>query len=364
MSILRYAAMFVCLGLVLLSGMPGTVKAQDTTPAASGSETAGRGFANPDGATPKAAWGKKSNNSDNRSAFARPKTQATSSWWLTILAMQQNFFRQMGEALKSFKDSGSLAASWALITISFLYGIFHAAGPGHGKAVISSYVLANGTTMRRGVALSFASGLMQALSAITIVSIFAVALNATGIEIKLVAQRFEIASGVLITLAGFWLLTNYLWRRFRVAEPALAHENAGHGPDHSHHNDENCGCGHAHMPDPRELDTGWSLRKAATIVMAVGIRPCSGAIFILIFALTQGLYWAGILSTFAMALGTAITVSALAIGAVLFRSVTLRYASSRWTSALYDITAIAGSCLVILFGAGLLLSSLGPARPF
>ena len=96
------------------------------------------------------------------------------------------------------------------------------------------------------------------------------------------------------------------------------------------------------MPDPRALDTGWSLRKAATIVMAVGIRPCSGAIFILIFALTQGLYWAGILSTFAMALGTAITVSALAIGAVLFRSVTLRYASSRWTSALYDITAIAG----------------------
>lgn len=118
------------------------------------------------------------------------------------------------------------------------------------------------------------------------------------------------------------------------------------------------------MPDPRELETGWSLRKAAVIVLAVGIRPCSGAIFILIFALMQGLYWTGILSTFAMAFGTALTVSALATGAVLFRSATLHYASSRWTGALYDIAAIAGSCLVILFGAGLLLSSLGPARPF
>ncbi|MBX2806228.1 MAG: nickel/cobalt transporter [Hyphomicrobiales bacterium] len=283
--------------------------------------------------------------------------------------MQQKFFRQMGAALKSFKESGTLAASWTLITISFLYGVFHAAGPGHGKAVISSYVLANGSTMRRGVVLSFAAGLVQAFSAITIVSIFAVALNATGIEIRLVAQRFEIASGALITLAGFWLLGMYLWRRFKVVEPALglAHAGEGHGHSnhgHHHHHDENCGCGHAHMPDPRDLEDNWSLRKAAMIVLAVGIRPCSGAIFILIFALTQGLYWAGILSTFAMALGTAITVSALAIAAVLFRGATLRYASSRWTIVLYDLAAIAGSCLVIFFGVGLFLSSMGPTRPF
>jgi ABC-type nickel/cobalt efflux system permease component RcnA len=360
MTVFRYAALLFCFGLALLSLTPEIAFAQGNAPAV------GQGAAQGDGNAPKPAWGARPGGTGAPSAFARPEAQSP-GWWQTILDMQQKFFRQMGDALKSFKDSGSLAASWALITISFLYGVFHAAGPGHGKAVISSYVLANGATMRRGVALSFAAGLVQALSAIIIVSIFAVALNATGIEIRLIAQRFEIASGALITLAGFWLLSAYLWRRFMAAEPVLAHAGHGHSHHHDHdhhHHDENCGCDHAHMPDPRELERDWSLRKAATIVLAVGIRPCSGAIFILIFALTQGLYWAGILSTFAMALGTAITVSTLAIAAVLFRGATLRYASSRWTTALYDTAAIAGSCLVIFFGIGLFLGSLGPARPF
>ena len=118
------------------------------------------------------------------------------------------------------------------------------------------------------------------------------------------------------------------------------------------------------MPDPRDLEKDWSLGKAAAIVLAVGIRPCSGAIFILVFALTQGLYWAGIGATFAMALGTAMTVSVLATAAVMFRNATLRYSGSRWTTGIYDTAAIAGSCLVIFFGIGLLLNSLGPVRPF
>ena len=312
--------------------------------------------------TPKSAW-------PARPSAGAPPGTATSSrsyggWWRFVMETQRNFFRQMGEAVKKFKAGGSLSASWALIAVSFLYGVFHAVGPGHGKAVISSYVLANGATVRRGIALSFLAALVQALSAIIIVSILAVALNAAGIEIKKVAQRFELASGALITLAGLWLLTAYIRRRF-LSQASTApdkHTHEGQPPDHVH--DENCGCGHAHMPDAREIGTDWSLRKAAAIVLAVGIRPCSGAIFILVFALTQGIYWAGIGATFAMSAGTAITVSTLAVGAVLFRNLTLRYAASRWTSGLYDFAAIAGSCLVIFFGLGLFLDSLGPVRPF
>lgn len=319
-------------------------------------------------AQPKPAWGARSGGD---AAPAAPPPQAQKGWWQTILALQQKFFRQMGDALKNFKSTGTLTASWALVTVSFLYGVFHAAGPGHGKAVISSYVLANGATVRRGVILSFLAALVQALSAIGLVSVLAVALNAAGLEIRQIAQRFELASGVLITLAGLWLLTAYVWRRFLVNAPvpALAHAHAGHAHHHGHahdhhHHDENCGCGHAHMPDPRDLEKDWSLGKAAAIVLAVGIRPCSGAIFILVFALTQGLYWAGIGATFAMALGTAMTVSVLATAAVMFRNATLRYSGSRWTTGIYDTAAIAGSCLVIFFGIGLLLNSLGPVRPF
>jgi len=322
----------------------------------------------PESGKPKAAWGAQGNSGGSPAPAAPP--QAEQGWWQTILAMQQQFFREMGDALKTFKEAGTISASWALIVVSFLYGVFHAAGPGHGKAVISSYVLANGATVRRGVTLSFIAAFVQALSAITIVSILAVALNAAGIQIRLVAQRFELASGALITLAGLWLLSAYVWRRFLAAQPApaLAHAHAGpghHGHSHDHHHhDENCGCGHAHMPDPRDLQKDWSLGKAAAIVLAVGIRPCSGAIFILVFALTQGLFWAGIGATFAMSVGTAITVSALAVAAVMFRNATLHYAGNRWTAGLYDTAAIAGSCLVIFFGVGLFLSSMGPARPF
>ncbi|MGF1620139.1 MAG: nickel/cobalt transporter [Rhodomicrobiaceae bacterium] len=356
----------------------------ETTAAAQGVEQSGE-------APPRAAWPSPAQSQDAQPKAApapawgaRPATgpaaeaapPARGGWWQSMLAMQQQFFRQMGDALKSFKSESFFSASWALITVSFLYGVFHAAGPGHGKAVISSYVLANGATVRRGVSLSFLAALVQALSAIGIVSVLAVALNAAGLEIRQIAQRFEVASGLLITLAGLWLLTAYVWRRFLVSAPApiLAHAHAGHphhhdhGHDHHHHHhhhhDENCGCGHAHMPDPRDLEKDFSIAKAAAIVLAVGIRPCSGAIFILVFALTQGLYWAGIGATFAMALGTAITVSALAIAAVMFRSATLQYAGSRWTTGLYDVAAIAGSCLVIFFGVGLFLSSLGPVRPF
>ena len=69
--------------------------------------------------------------------------------------------------LRNAKADGS--AVWGLLGLSFLYGIFHAAGPGHGKAVISSYVVANEETWRRGVVLSFASALLQAFVAVAFV---------------------------------------------------------------------------------------------------------------------------------------------------------------------------------------------------
>ena len=83
----------------------------------------------------------------------------------------------MSATIRAAKSDGS--AVWTLLFISFAYGIFHAAGPGHGKAVISSYLVANHETARRGIVLSFASALMQSLVAVLIVGICAWLLNAT-----------------------------------------------------------------------------------------------------------------------------------------------------------------------------------------
>ena len=86
-----------------------------------------------------------------------------------ILAEQSRFYRALSGLIRAAKTDGS--ALWALMGISFIYGIFHAAGPGHGKAVISSYLVANEETWRRGIVLSFASALLQAVSAIVIVGL-------------------------------------------------------------------------------------------------------------------------------------------------------------------------------------------------
>ena len=78
------------------------------------------------------------------------------------------------------------------------------------------------------------------------------------------------------------------------------------------------------MVDARELAGPLDWRKILAVVFSVGIRPCTGAILVLIFALTQGMFWAGVAATFAMAFGTAITVAALATLALGSRELALK----------------------------------------
>src|SRR5437868_9576922 len=117
-----------------------------------------------------------------------------------LLARQSEFYREMSSTIRAAKSDGS--AVWSLLAISFAYGIFHAAGPGHGKAVISSYLVANQETARRGIALSFASALMQSLVAVVIVGICAWLLNATAQTMCGTEKVIEIASYALIAAFG------------------------------------------------------------------------------------------------------------------------------------------------------------------
>jgi len=121
-----------------------------------------------------------------------------------ISAEQAAFYRSLSGFIRASKDDG--AAMWELFGISFVYGIFHAVGPGHGKAVISSYLVANEETWRRGVILSFASAGIQSVVAIVIVAIAAVLLGATAKAIGLTVHLVEIASYALVILIGLRLL--------------------------------------------------------------------------------------------------------------------------------------------------------------
>jgi len=196
-----------------------------------------------------------------------------------IFVKQAEFYRQFSSLIRAAKADGT--AAWSLFALSFLYGIFHAAGPGHGKAVISSYMVANEETWTRGVVLSFASALLQALVAVVVVGIAAGLLNATAATMNRAVNAIEIVSYSLIVLIGLRLL----WVKGRAFIAALHglhrpaavgaavtpvrhhhshHDEAQHGhrvqAHHGHHHrhdhagehhtlDHDCGCGHAHVPE-------------------------------------------------------------------------------------------------------------------
>ena len=309
------------------------------------------------------------------------------SW---VVDTQQKMQRELAGGVKRLKTGNPFIAAVGLAGLSFLYGVVHALGPGHGKTVISSYVVANEETVRRGVMISFVAAAIQAMTAVAVIGVFAIALNASGLTIKAWSLQLESASYALIALVGLWLLINQLrglWRRWRPA-PALAaagaggpqidlddhdHEHGhafahgGHSHDHDHHGHHH-GDGEAchHIVEAKDVSGPMSWHKIAAVVFSVGIRPCSGAILVLIFALTQGLFWAGVAATFAMAFGTALTVAALAMLALGSRELALKLGgtSGAWVNGVWTACAIGGATLILLFGATLFAASLGPARPF
>ena len=309
---------------------------------------------------------------------APPAFGAFSEFAGWMFAKQAEFYRMLSGAIRAAKADGT--AAWGLMGISFLYGIFHAAGPGHGKAVISSYLVANDETWRRGIALSFASAILQAFTAVAIVGIAAVLLGATAHVMGNAVRVIEMVSYGLIVLIGLRLLWVKGRAFLRLLRPQShdhhdhahghAHDHAhdhdrghshahGHVHDHAHahdHPDEAHAWGHAHAPEPSELKGRHWLRRGLSAVVAVGLRPCSGAIIVLVFALAQGLFWIGVASTFVMGLGTAITVAVVATIAVAARGFAGRLAKGKPGAGMLLLRGVetAAALLIIVFGVALL----------
>jgi nickel/cobalt transporter (NicO) family protein len=291
---------------------------------------------------------------------APPEIGGVTGW---ILAKQAEFYRMMSGTIRAAKADGS--AAYTLLGISFLYGIFHAAGPGHGKAVISSYLVANNETWRRGIILSFASAILQALTAIVIVGIAAVLLDATAKTMGNTVRVIEIVSYALIVLIGLRLL----WVKGRaflaLLRPHAHHDHAhdhhhhDHGHGHDHHDHDHAGeahaWGHAHAPEPQELAGKHWWKCGLSAIVAVGLRPCSGAIIVLVFALAQGLFWIGVASTFVMGLGTAITVAIIATLAVGARGLAGKLAKAKPGAGMLWLRGFETAAAAVIVAFGVLL---------
>lgn len=333
-----------------------------------------------------------------------PSTGLFSGLMMWINQHQQAFYRSLSSAMKAMRDDGGQV--WMLVGLSFAYGVFHAAGPGHGKAVISSYMLANEVALRRGVILSFISAFLQAATAIVVMLLAYFVLRGTSVSMTNAAHFLEIASYVFVTGFGAWLLWKKVGpvvRRMIGAAPAYSlsaastphahrdHDHHAHGhhdhdsghhhhdgqcchghhdhgdahrhDDHAHHHEEGMvctSCGHSHAVDPSLLASErFDWRTAWTAMAAVGLRPCSGALIVLSFALLNGLWVAGILSVLAMALGTAITVSTLAVLAVTAKNwAVLLAGGGRLGNRIHTAIEIGAAAFIFLVGLTLLSASL------
>ncbi|GGA58931.1 HoxN/HupN/NixA family nickel/cobalt transporter [Pelagibacterium lentulum] len=293
-----------------------------------------------------------------------PNTGGLLGW---IGQQQQHFYRALTAALSALHEDNN--AFWVLGGLSFLYGVFHAAGPGHGKVVISSYILANERQLRRGIVLSFLSAMMQSLVAIGFVTIAAGALRLTSMAMSDTANWMAIGSYGLVALLGAWLaarkILGFGHAHGHVHEPALAtatagaggHAGHGHHHHHDHHHGHDGACSH-HVVLPEQTKGDW--RSALGVIVSVGLRPCSGALVVLVFALTQDLLAAGILATFMMGIGTAITVAALASLAVGAKGLAARFSGG---GAMADRVLwwveLAAALVVMGFGLLLLFAALG-----
>jgi nickel/cobalt transporter (NicO) family protein len=291
-----------------------------------------------------------------------------------IIGEESSFSRMLSGALRAAKENGF--AFFGLAGLSFAYGVFHAAGPGHGKAVITSYMVSNEQALRRGLVISLLAATLQGLVAIALVGAAAGIFNATAQRMNEAARDLELASYGAIIVLGIVLLATKgkalfialrqlsgapVMRIFATAPPQLASipqqgqqmfladdgsGNHVHGPD----------CGHFHAPDPRQLGEGFSWKSAAVTIATAGARPCSGAILVLVFALSQDIFIAGVASVFAMSLGTAITTGGLATMAVFAKKTAMRISGKGSTGAeiIGRLIEVGAALCVLLFGVALM----------
>lgn len=208
--------------------------------------------------------------------------------WVVRMQSEMNHWLR-GHLLAASPDNGGGgAAGLAIVLLGFVYGLVHAAGPGHGKFVVGSYFLSHPGRPARAVALGAAMAFLQAVTAIAIVTGLLIMAGVSMPHMLDKAAAVEAIAYGLILLLGLSMLL-----RCGVRGTACGHCAGGR---------------HDHRHDQR--------RDHIAMVLAVGLRPCSGALVLLLFTLTAGIYLVGIAATLAMALGTAITISITGLGAI------------------------------------------------
>ena len=272
---------------------------------------------------------------------------------------------QMSTLLKAVAENPTKAGG-TLLLFSFVYGVLHALGPGHGKVVITTWLATHPSKLKPAIGLTLASSLLQGLVAILLVVVVLSLLALPARQLHLSGYWLEKGSYLLVGVLGLLLC----WRALKRLRQLLhAPKFRSFTPHHVHH--DNCGCGHQHLPTQSQLQNGGDWRARLVIVLSMGMRPCSGAIMVLLFSKVIGVFAWGVASALAMAAGTSLTISGLALLVHGFRQLAVKISGKRapvlWRQIGWTTLALAGGVVLVSAAVVMWMSALPPGgglRPF
>lgn len=287
-------------------------------------------------------------------------------WYAALRRWQSELTRSLATEVRAYKENGALAPVLGLLLVSFLYGVAHAAGPGHGKMATAAYFGANRAAAAQGITMSALIGLFQALSAIVFVGAFALLFKMSQTETVRSVLYVEAASYALIAGVGLWIAWGGVVGRGCTHNHGPVLAPGGHAHDHkhahghAHHHHDHHGRAHHHHDRAAPAPSNASFVSMLPVALASGIRPCTGAILVLLFTLSQGIFEIGVLATFVMSLGTFIVVAAIGLIAIYARRAAGRAGggSERLANAAQRAIGLVGGLIVFGFGAVFLHTSL------
>jgi nickel/cobalt transporter (NicO) family protein len=261
---------------------------------------------------------------------------------------QRLFHETIVNDLQQIKATGSFLTSLGLICVGFLYGALHAVGPGHGKVIVSSYMLANENSLKRGLIIVVFSALLQACIAVILVISFFYIFNLARSEAEHATAMLEMASYLLVGMIGVGLIVRGM-KEFWSLKKSKTHQEQAH---------HEC-CHHSHIPDSKKIEMKQGAGAFVIMVLSIGLRPCTGAILLLFFSCIVGAVWSGIIATFAMSIGTALTTGLLAVLTVKSRDVALHFlkTSEKGMVLAQASLSLLGGLIVVLMSSAFLLST-------
>jgi nickel/cobalt exporter len=270
---------------------------------------------------------------------------------------QSKINERISHEIRTVRDTGSIPSLFAILSIAFLWGVLHAAGPGHGKSLVAAYLVSNDARWTSGIVMGGVISLLQGLTAIITVCILAAVLHELQLQVKMQGAAIELVSYGLVAALGLVMF----WRAVMGLGHNHHHGPVGFGDDHDHHHGHGHGHEghdhHGHSHEPRGLRRKMSFGLILTVF--AGIAPCASAIIIMLFSLANDALLIGGAAVLALSLGMGLTVSAIGVLSVLARNFMKRFATGSSVRGEYleRALAIAGSIAVIGFSGLLMLGA-------